>query len=244
MAERAIRGVRLDIGGVDFPDHRHHPELPARPAARSAKSMPAPACMHIAPPGRNRDVGGKVMEMLFPAGSPSRILIAALTRHQRQTTTARMLAHVLRWPAISSARPRPTQVYIDGNVTVKGDDRPGRRLDGAARPADRRHRGARDRARYRALRASVTASATWARCSTSPPTISASAASTRSTAGESASHRRGRARDCAVLNGSDEQTSDGRPDRGLNFICYVTAIPTARVFEHIRLGQARGLEQG
>lgn len=122
MAERAIKAVGLDIGAVDFltsditSSYRDTGgaicEINAGPGLR----------MHIAPSeGKPRDVGGKIMNMLFPAGSRSRVPIAALTGTNGKTTCARMLAHVLKMAGHVVGQTSTDAVYIDGNVTVKGD---------------------------------------------------------------------------------------------------------------------------
>ena len=122
MAERAIMAVGLDLGAVDFltsditQSYRDTGgaicEINAGPGLR----------MHISPSeGKPRDVGGKVMEMLFPPGSQSRIPIAALTGTNGKTTCSRMLAHILKMAGHVVGQTSTDAVYIDGNVTVKGD---------------------------------------------------------------------------------------------------------------------------
>ncbi len=97
MAERAVKAIGLDVGGVDFisPD-----------VARSYKDVggaivevnAAPGFrMHIAPTeGTPRDVAGPVIDMLFPPGTPARIPIAAITGTNGKTTTTRMVGHILK----------------------------------------------------------------------------------------------------------------------------------------------------
>lgn len=122
MAERAIKAIGLDIGGVDF--------LSAD-ISQSYKDISSGICevnaapgfrMHVAPSeGKPRDVAGAVMEMLFPAGTPSRVPIASITGTNGKTTVSRMVAHIHKLSGNTVGLATTDGVYIDGNLTVKGD---------------------------------------------------------------------------------------------------------------------------
>ena len=78
--------------------------------------------MHVAPSeGTSRDVAGPVLDMLFPPDSPSRIPIAAVTGTNGKTTTARMLAHILKMCGFTVGLTSTDGVYIDGQLSVPGD---------------------------------------------------------------------------------------------------------------------------
>jgi cyanophycin synthetase len=122
MAVRAIRAIGLDVGGVDFITTN---------IAESYKSIGGGICecnaapgfrMHVAPSeGTPRDVAGPVIDMLFPAGAPSRVPIAAVTGTNGKTTTARMLAHITKMAGYTPGMTSTDGVYIDGQRTVEGD---------------------------------------------------------------------------------------------------------------------------
>jgi cyanophycin synthetase len=122
MAVRAVQAVGLDVGGVDFltPD-----------VTRSYKEIGGAVCevnaapgfrMHMAPSeGRPRDVAAKVIDMLFPPGTPTTIPIAAVTGTNGKTTTARMLAHIHKMAGRRVGLTTTDGVYVDGQRTVEGD---------------------------------------------------------------------------------------------------------------------------
>jgi cyanophycin synthetase len=122
MAERAIKAVGLDIGGVDFLTDdisRSYKEIGGGIVEVNA----APGFrMHVAPSeGEPRDVSGAVMDMLFPADTPSRIPLAAITGTNGKTTTSRMLSHILKASGHIVGSTSTDGIYIDGHLTVKGD---------------------------------------------------------------------------------------------------------------------------
>jgi cyanophycin synthetase len=122
MAERGVRAIGLDVGGVDYisPDiARSHKEVGGAIVEINA----APGFrMHTSPTeGTPRDVAGPVIDMLFPSGIPARIPIAAITGTNGKTTTTRMVGHILKLSGHAVGMATSDGVYIDGALTVKGD---------------------------------------------------------------------------------------------------------------------------
>ncbi|MCH9696338.1 MAG: cyanophycin synthetase [Gammaproteobacteria bacterium] len=122
MAIRSIKAIGLDIGGVDFL---------CKDITQSYRDAGGGICevnagpgfrMHVAPSeGTSRDVGGAVVDMLFPPDAPSRIPIAAVTGTNGKTTTSRMLAHILKMSGLTVGLTSTDGVYIDGELSVPGD---------------------------------------------------------------------------------------------------------------------------
>ena len=123
MAERAIKAIGLDVGGVDFLiddiSQSYHDiggaicECNAAPGFR----------MHVAPSeGKSRDVAGAVIDMLIPKEyGNARIPIAAITGTNGKTTTSRMVAHMWKNAGKIVGLTTTDGVYINGKLTVAGD---------------------------------------------------------------------------------------------------------------------------
>src|SRR5450631_2051867 len=122
MAERAVRAIGLDVGGVDFLS-KNITESYRQIGGGICEVNAAPGFrMHVAPSeGTPRDVAAPVIDMLFPAGASARVPIAAVTGTNGKTTTVRMLAHITKMAGYTPGLTTTDGVYIDGQRTVQGD---------------------------------------------------------------------------------------------------------------------------
>lgn len=122
MAERTIKAIGLDIGGVDFLTKDITESYRVTGGGICEVNAGPGFRMHVAPSeGTPRDVAGPVLDMLFPRDQPSRIPIAAITGTNGKTTTARMLAHILKMSGHIVGLTSTDGVYIDGQLSVPGD---------------------------------------------------------------------------------------------------------------------------
>src|ERR1700741_2326223 len=122
MAERAVRAIGLDVGGVDFLSKNITESYRAIGGGICEVNAAPGFRMHVAPnEGTPRDVADPVIDMLFTAGTAARVPIAALPGTNGKTTTARMLAHITKMAGYTPGLTTTDGVYIDGQRTVSGD---------------------------------------------------------------------------------------------------------------------------
>jgi cyanophycin synthetase len=122
IAELAARVVGLDIAGIDFicPDI----SLPVSEVGGGIVEVnAAPGFrMHTHPTeGQAQYVAKPVIDMLFPPGRPSRIPIVAVTGTNGKTTTARMIAHILKGMGRKVGLTSTDGIFVDGRLIRKGD---------------------------------------------------------------------------------------------------------------------------
>jgi cyanophycin synthetase len=122
IAELAARTVGLDIAGIDFicPDI----STPVRETGGGIVEVnAAPGFrMHTHPTeGEPQYVAKPVIDMLVPPGSPSRIPIVAVTGTNGKTTTARMIAHIMKGMGRKVGMTSTDGIFVDGRLARRGD---------------------------------------------------------------------------------------------------------------------------
>ncbi|SMB83408.1 cyanophycin synthetase [Deinococcus hopiensis KR-140] len=122
IARTAALALGLDVAGIDLiaPDITRSVretgggviEVDAAPGFR----------IHLQPSkGQPRDVGGAVMDLLYPPGSRSRVPILAVTGTNGKSTTARMVAHVLTHAGHTVGFTNTSGVYVGNERIHVGD---------------------------------------------------------------------------------------------------------------------------
>ena len=121
LAERVARIVDLDICGIDL----IHPDIRKGICASTAviEVNAGPGLrMHLAPTdGKPRDVGGAIIESLFPNGENGRIPLVSITGTNGKTTVARLLAHTISQSGKTVGHTTSNGIYISGQQIAKGD---------------------------------------------------------------------------------------------------------------------------
>ncbi len=119
-AEMAARVLGVDVAGVDFltPD-----------ISRSYMDVGGGICEVNMSPGLRphwladpeRDVVGPILDLIYPAGQPTRIPIAAITGTDGKTTTTLMVERILREAGRTVGCANTDGTLIDGEWIYKGD---------------------------------------------------------------------------------------------------------------------------
>ena len=122
LAELAAQVVGLDIAGIDLvcPDVSQ----PVRETGGGIVEVnAAPGFrMHTNPTeGEPQYVAKPVIDMLFPPGAASRIPIVAVTGSNGKTTTARMIAHILKGMGRKVGLTSTDGIYVDGRIVRRAD---------------------------------------------------------------------------------------------------------------------------
>ncbi|WP_432980566.1 cyanophycin synthetase [Dactylosporangium sp. CA-233914] len=117
LCRRVAGLVGLDIAGIDLrlPDIAEEPLL-HRGGVIEVNAAPG-LRMHL----EEHDVGAAIVDALYPAGTPSRIPIVAITGTNGKTTVARLTAHLLAGAGLRVGVTTTDGVVIGGRLVQRAD---------------------------------------------------------------------------------------------------------------------------
>lgn len=121
QCERAARVVGLDICGLDLVAADISEPLQKGNGFIEANAAPG-LRMHTSPThGQPRDVGGAIIDMLYPQGADGRIPVISITGTNGKTTVTRMIGHVLQEMNWCVGMTTTDGIHIGGEVVSRGD---------------------------------------------------------------------------------------------------------------------------
>ena len=121
IARQAAMVVGLDVAGIDFITADIARSVREQRGAIVEVNQNPGLRLHTHPTvGASRDVGGAIVDMLFP-GSPSRVPIVAVTGTNGKTTTSRMIAHIMTTAGKTVGMTTTDGISIAGTQIAAGD---------------------------------------------------------------------------------------------------------------------------
>lgn len=122
LCERTARVIGLDICGIDLVLRNiSEPLRPGEGGVIEVNAAPGIRMHHFPSEGPARDVGEAIVDMLYPAGTPARIPIVAVTGTNGKTTVTRMIGHILAAADKTVGMTTTDGIFIGGQCIMKGD---------------------------------------------------------------------------------------------------------------------------
>jgi cyanophycin synthetase len=122
LCERAARIINLDICGVDLVLKDISAPVPKEKGGVIEINAAPGLRMHTFPSeGKPRDVGGAIVEMLYPNEQNGRIPIISITGTNGKTTVTRMISHILSETGLNVGMTTTDGIYLGGEQIAFGD---------------------------------------------------------------------------------------------------------------------------
>ncbi|MDQ1474670.1 MAG: cyanophycin synthetase, partial [Bryobacterales bacterium] len=121
ICERAARAVGLDICGVDLvlPDITR--QFSGLGGIVEVNAAPGIRMHHHPSEGQPRDVGAAIIEMMYPANTPSRIPVLSITGTNGKTTVTRIIRHVIAGTGVTTGMTTTDGIWIGNDEITRGD---------------------------------------------------------------------------------------------------------------------------
>jgi cyanophycin synthetase len=121
LCERAARVMGMDVCGIDLVVRDIGEPGGGGGGVIEVNAAPGLRMHQFPNEGRPRDVGARIVEMLYPGGAPSRIPVISVTGTNGKTTVTRMLSHLLIESGWVTGTTTTDGIYLDGEQIVRGD---------------------------------------------------------------------------------------------------------------------------
>lgn len=123
LAQRAAQLIGLDIAGIDVVTQDISKPLREVDGVVVEVNAAPGFRMHACPShGKSRNVGGAVVDMLFPPPTPSQIPIISITGTNGKTTTTRLIAHIMKQTQKTVGYTTTDGTYIGNWLVEPGDN--------------------------------------------------------------------------------------------------------------------------
>lgn len=122
IAERAAALIGLDIAGIDMvAEDITAPLKLGNGVIIEVNAAPGIRMHHYPSAGKMRDVGGAIVESLFPTGNDGRIPIVAITGTNGKTTVTRMIGYMFHLAGYRVGMATTDGIYVNGQCVLSGD---------------------------------------------------------------------------------------------------------------------------
>lgn len=121
-AELAAQILAMDVAGLDIVCQDISRPLQEQGGAIVEVNAAPGLRMHLYPTqGQSRDVGGAIVDMLYPSGASARIPVIAVTGTNGKTTVTRLVAHIYETAHYNVGMTSTEGVYIGKERIMTGD---------------------------------------------------------------------------------------------------------------------------